>query len=234
MKTPRSRSWQEPPASPAAPLPRIGPCRGWGSLAKKSRRAAEQDRLELKEQRTAWREEFAAVEPARLVFVDESGTTTAMDRTHGRTASGERVDGLVPHCHWLVTTLIAAVRLGGIPKSACVAFLGATDAMAFETYAERCLAPALRFGDIVVMDNLGSHRQRPPIEAAGAAVQFLPPYSPDLNPIEKMFSKVKAHLRKVKARTVEALRDAICDALRSITEADIAGWFRSCGCRQTQ
>jgi transposase len=171
------------------------------------------------------------------VFVDESGATTAMDRTHGRAPSGVRVDGPVPHGHWLVTTLTAAVRLGGIPESACLSFVGATDAMAFETYAERCLAPAVRPGDIVVMDNLGSHKRPPPIaaiEAAGATVRFLPPYSPDLNPIEKMFSKLKAYLRKVKARTVEALRDAIGDGLRTVTPSDIAGWFKSCGYRQTQ
>ena len=160
-----------------------------------------------------------------------------MDRTYGRSASGKRVDGPVPHGHWLVTTLTAAVRLGGIPEAACLSFVGATDAMTFETYAERCLAPALRPGDIVVMDNLGSHKRPPPIraiEAAGATVRFLPPYSPDLNPIEKMFSKLKAHLRKAKARKVGALRDAIGDGLRTVTASDIAGWFKSCGYRQTQ
>jgi transposase len=204
---------------------------------KKSRRAAEQDRPELKAERAAWREEFAAVDPSRLVFVDESGATTAMDRTHGRSASGKRVDGPVLHGHWLVTTLTAAVRLEGVPESACLAFVGATDAMAFETYAERCLAPALRPGDVVILDNLGSHKRPPPIaaiEAAGASVRFLPAYSPDLNPIEKMFSKLKAHLRKVKARTIESLRDAIGDGLRAVTAADIAGWFKSCGYRQGQ
>ena len=191
----------------------------------------------MKEERAAWRREFAAVDPARLVFVDESGATTAMDRTHGRAPSGVRVDGPVPHGHWLVTTLTAAVRLGGIPEAACLSFVGATDAMAFETYAELCLAPALRPGDIVIMDNLGSHKRPPPIaaiEAAGATVRFLPPYSPDLNPIEKMFSKLKAFLRRVRARTVEALRDAIGDGLRTVTAADIVGWFKSCGYRQTQ
>ena len=160
-----------------------------------------------------------------------------MDRTHGRSASGRRVDGPAPHGHWLVTTLTAAVRLGGVPEPACLASLGATDAMAFETYAERCLAPSLRPGDIVVMDNLGSHKRPPPIaaiEAAGAAVRFLPPYSPDLNPIEKMFSKLKSHLRTAKARTVEALHQAIGEGLRAVTEADIIGWYNSCGYRQTQ
>jgi transposase len=160
-----------------------------------------------------------------------------MDRTHGRSASGKRVDGPVPHGHWPVTTLTAAVRLGGIPESACPAFVGATDAMAFEDYAERCLAPSLRPGDIAIMDDLSSHKRPPPIAAigaAGATVRFLPPYSPDLNPIEKLFSKVKAYLRKVKARTVEALHEAPGDALRTVTVADIAGWFKSSGYRHTQ
>jgi transposase len=155
-----------------------------------------------------------------------------MDRTHGRSASGKRVDGPVPHGHWKVVTLTAAVRLGGIPELACLAFDGATDAVAFETYAERCLAPSLRPGDIVVMDNLGSHKRLPPvaaIEAAGASVRFLPAYSPDLNPIEKLFSKLKASLRRAKARTVDALYTALGDGLRRITAEDIAGWFRSCG-----
>ena len=152
-----------------------------------------------------------------------------MDRTRGRAPSGVRVDGPAPAGHWKVITLTAAVRLGGV--GGCLAFAGATDAMAFETYAERVLAPTLRPGDLVVMDNLASHK-RPmaieAIEAAGAVVRFLPPYSPDLNPIEKMFSKVKESLRAAKARTVEAVHAALGDALRTITPADIEGWFRSC------
>jgi len=191
----------------------------------------------LKAERAAWREEFAALDPSRLAFVDESGATTAMDRTHGRAPSGKRVDGPVPHGHWKVVTLTAAVRLGGMPEAACLAFDGATDAMAFETYAERCLAPSLRPGDVVVMDNLGSHKRPPPIaaiETAGATVRFLPAYSPDLNPIEKLFSKLKAHLRKAKARSIDALHEAIGQGLRTVTASDIAGWFKSCGYRQTQ
>lgn len=183
-------------------------------------------------ERAAWRREFAAVDPARLVFLDESGASTAMDRNYGRSASGKRVDGPVPHGHWKVVTLTAAVRLGGIPEVACLAFDGATNATAFEVYAERCLAPALQPGDIVVMDNLSSHKRPPPIaaiEAAGATVRFLPAYSPDLNPIEKMFSKLKAFLRKEKARSIDALYDALGHGLRTVTNSDIAGWFRSCG-----
>ena len=155
---------------------------------KKSRRAAEQDRPELKAERAAWRQEFAAVDPSRLVFVDESGATTAMDRTHGRAPGGVRADGPVPHGHWKVVTLTAAVRLGGVPESACLTFHGATNAACFEAYVAECLAPTLRPGDIVVMDNLSCHKTAEVerlIRAAGAEVRYLPAYSPDLNPIEK-------------------------------------------------
>ena len=201
---------------------------------KKSRRAAEQDRPDLKAERAAWRAEFAAIDPARLVFVDESGASTAMDRTHGRAPSGVRVDGPVPHGHWKVTTLTAAVRLGGVPESACLAFDGATDSACFEAYVGGCLAPALRPGDIVVMDNLSSHKGAEVerlIRSAGADLRYLPAYSPDLNPIERLFSKLKARLRTAAARTVDALIEAMGEALRAVRPSDIAGWFRHSGYR---
>jgi transposase len=211
-------------------LPGLGPA---GDHAqKKSRRAAEQDRDDLKAERAAWRREFAAIDPARLVFVDESGASTAMDRTHGRAPSGVRVDGPVPHGHWKVTTLTAAVRLDGVPPSACLAFDGATDTAAFETYIERCLVPALRPGDIVVMDNLACHKTAEVarlIGAAGAEVRYLPAYSPDLNPIERLFSKLKAALRSAAARTVDALIEAIGEGLRAVRVGDIRGWFAHSG-----
>jgi transposase len=166
------------------------------------------------------------------VFVDESGASTAMDRTHGRAPSGVRVDGPVPHGHWKVVTLTAAVRLGGVPEPACLAFDGATDAAAFATYVERCLVPTLRTGDIVVMDNLACHKTAEVarlIGGAGAQVRYLPAYSPDLNPIERLFSKLKAYLRSAKARTVDALIDAMGEALRAIRPGDILGWFRHSG-----
>ncbi|HEU5116670.1 MAG TPA: IS630 family transposase [Isosphaeraceae bacterium] len=197
---------------------------------KKSRRAAEQDRPELKDERAAWCEEFATIDPSRLVFLDETGTTTVMDRTHGRAPSGVRVDGPVPQGHWKVLTLTAAVRLGGV--GACLAFEGATNTLRFETYIEQCLVPTLRSGDIVVMDNLSCHRtaevQRL-IEAAGASVRYLPAYSPDLNPIEKSFSKFKGLMRSAAARTVERLIDAMGDALRATDSGNILGWFTHCG-----
>jgi transposase len=155
-----------------------------------------------------------------------------MDRTHGRAPSGVRVDGPVPHGHWKVTTLTAAVRLGGVPPSACLAFDGATDSACFEAYVERCPAPALRPGDIVVMDNLPCHKTAEVarlIGAAGAEVRYLPAYSPDLNPIERLFSKLKAALRSAAARTVDALIEAMGEGLRAIRAADFRGWFAHSG-----
>jgi transposase len=155
-----------------------------------------------------------------------------MDRTHGRAPSGVRVDGPVPHGHWKVVTLTAAVRLDGVPASACLAFDGATDAACFETYVARCLVPALRPGDIVVMDNLSCHKTAEVarlIAAAGAEVRYLPAYSPDLNPIERMFSKLKAWLRSAAARTIDGLIEAMGDALRAVRPGDILSWFRHSG-----
>ena len=155
-----------------------------------------------------------------------------MDRTHGRAASGKPVDGPVPHGHWSATTLTAAVRLDGVIQSACVASSRATDAAFFADYVCQGLVPGLRAGDIVVMDNLASHKSAEVvrlIEAAGATVRFLPAYSPDLNPIEAMFSKMKAALRRLKARTFESLIKALGEALRSVSPKDIRGWFGHCG-----
>ena len=155
-----------------------------------------------------------------------------MDRTHGRAPSGVRVDGPVPHGHWKVTTLTAAVRLGGV--GACLAFDGATNAACFEAYVGECLAQTLRPGDIVVMDNLSCHKTAEVerlIRAAGAEVRYLPAYSPDLNPIEKLFSKLKAALRTAAARTVDGLIDAMGEALRAIRPGDILGWFAHSGYR---
>lgn len=155
-----------------------------------------------------------------------------MDRTYGRAPSGMRVDGPMPQGHWKITTLTAAVRLGGVPESACLAFDGPTNSACFQTYVDRCLVPALRPGDIVILDNLSCHKTpevRRRIEAAGAELRFLPPYSPDLNPIEPLFSKLKQSLRTAAARTVEALIEAMGVALRAIRETDIRGWFGHCG-----
>lgn len=153
-----------------------------------------------------------------------------MDRTHGRAASGKRVDGPVPHGHWKTITLTAAVRLDGV--GACLAFDGATNTACFEAYVAECLAPTLRPGDIVVMDNLSCHRTAAVarrVAAAGAEVRYLPAYSPDLSPIEELFGKLKAYLRSAAARTVAGLIEAMGEALRAIRPGDILGWFRHSG-----
>jgi transposase len=153
-----------------------------------------------------------------------------MTRLYGRGFDGGRVYDCVPHGHWSATTMIAAVGTEG-PRAPFV-FEGAMDTEMFVAYVKHVLVPELRLGDIVVMDNLRSHKNAHAlelIEQAGAHVWFLPPYSPDLNPIEKMWSKVKAFLRKVCARTQETLYQAIADALATVTQSDIRGWFKSCG-----
>jgi transposase len=200
------------------------------SAKKKSIRAAEQDRPDVKAQREAWRENTAGMERSRLIFIDESGAKTNMTRLYGRCFDGGRVVDSAPHGHWCTTTMISSLRLDG--STAAMVIEGATDGEVFQLYAKRFLAPTLRPGDIVVMDNLAPHKMaevRKTIEEKGAAVWFLPPYSPDLNPIEKMWSKVKAYLRKVEARTKEALWEAIGAALKTVTPTDAIGWFGSCG-----
>ena len=164
------------------------------------------------------------------MFFDEAGAQTTMTRTRGRAARGERVAEAVPHGRWRTTTVMSAVRLSG--PFAAATLDGPVDADAFRAYAAGVLAPALRPGDVVVMDNLSSHKApgvRAAIEAAGARLVYLPPYSPDLNPVENMWSKVKAHLRAAAARTADALGAAIDAALAAVTPGDCAGFFRHCG-----
>ena len=171
----------------------------------------------------------------RLVFLDETGAKTNMTRLRGRAQGGQRLVDCAPAGHWATTTLLSSVRLNG--STAAMVIEGATDAEVFLQYAKAVLARSLRPGDIVVMDNLSPHKMPTvidSIQACGAEVWFLPPYSPDLNPIEKMWSKVKALLRKAKARTLDALIDAIGDALRKVTTSDILGWFTECGYVNTQ
>lgn len=155
-----------------------------------------------------------------------------MTRRYGRAPRGKRVEAAVPHGHWKVVTLTAAVRLGAVPEPACLAFDGATNSACFEAYVEHCLAPTLRPGDIVVMDNLACHRSAEVarlIAAAGAEARYLPAYSPDLNPIEMMFSKLKEALRAAEARTIDGLIEAMGKGLGAVTAADISGWFNHAG-----
>jgi transposase len=166
----------------------------------------------------------------RFIFLDESGAKTNMTRLYGRAQRGQRVHDSAPCGRWETTTMIAAVSHAG-PRAPFV-FNGPIDGPMFLAYVERVLAPTLKQGDILVMDNLSTHKNkqaRETILAAGAQIWDLPAYSPDLNPIEKMWSKVKAFLRKRKARNHEALFNAIADALRQVTQKDIVGWFASCG-----
>jgi transposase len=156
-----------------------------------------------------------------------------MTRLYARAPKGERAYGSVPRNRGKDTTLIASMTLEGAMGEA-VAFEGSTKAFVFEAYVEHFLAPALRPGQIVAMDNLGAHktdRVRGLIEERGCELWFLPAYSPDLNPIEEAFSKVKAFLRKAAARTREALVEAMGRALSAITPRDAAGWFAHCGYR---
>lgn len=153
-----------------------------------------------------------------------------MTRLYGRAARGQRVVDRVPYDTWQTTTLISAIRQQGVAAS--LLFPGATDAAAFATYAKQVLVPVLRPGDIVVLDNLRVHKRKAvarAIRQAGAGVWFLPPYSPDLNPIEKIWAKVKAWLRQVKARTTETLWDAFAQGLQTITAQDCQNSFAHCG-----
>jgi len=193
---------------------------------KKVPRAQEQDRPEVQEQRREFCEELADLDPRRLVFGDECGAHTAMTRTHGRAPVGQRVSATVPG-RWESITLTCGLRLSGV--TAALAFPGATNTGVFETYVEEVLVPELKPGDVVIWDNLKPHASEEAIAAvaaAGAEVVPLPPWSPDLTPIEEMISKVKGSLRSAAARTKEAVYAAFGSALHDVTLDDIAGWFQ--------
>jgi transposase len=198
--------------------------------------ASERDAPRVQAARAAFAAEVTALDPDRVWVLDESGTTTSMTRTRGRAAPGERVADAVPGGHWSVRTVVAAInaRDGVAGGAAAMTLDGALDGPAFLAYLDRVLCPLLRAGDVVVMDNLSSHKVRgvrEAVERAGASVRYLPPYSPDLSPIEPMWSKVKQWLRSAAARTAEALEAAIAAALVAVTPADARGYFRHCGYR---
>jgi transposase len=192
--------------------------------------AAEQERPDVKEQRRVWRAAQPLLDPSRLVFIDETATATNMARRYGRSPTGERLVDRVPHGHWKVTTVVAALRHDGV--NAVMTLDGALDGEWFVASVEQCLVPTLSPGDVVVLDNLSSHKRaeaREAIEAAGAALVFLPPYSPDLDPIEMAFSKLKATLRKAKERTAQGLRAAIFAALDGFPPEECANFLRHDG-----
>ena len=199
----------------------------------KTLRAAEQEREDVAEARRTWREELAGIDPGRLVFVDGTGLGTRMARTHARAARGRRAPGEVPWGRRERLTVLGALALdGGVAASMSVA--AATGTAVFLAFVEQVLAPALRDRPdaIVIMDNLPAHKAeavRSSLDRAGLRPRHLPPYSPDLNPIEQAWSKLKARLRAEGARSREALEAALGPALAAITDRDARGWFRLCG-----
>lgn len=163
---------------------------------------------------------------SKLVFLDESGVNTGMTRLYGRALNGNRVNDYVPDVRFERISILSSVRLDG--NMVPLAFKGALNGDLFKAYIKDCLAPTLKKGDIVIMDNLSSHKVQgvtDPIFEVGATVLYLPPYSPDFNPIELLWSKVKAFLKKVKVRSSDKLFDAIADALDTIALSDISNWF---------
>jgi transposase len=196
-------------------------------------RAAEQGRADIAKARDEWLASQPALNPENLVFIDETGAKTNMLRLYGRAPRGQRLVAPVPHGHWMTTTFVAALRHDEI-TAPCV-FDGPMDGASFLTYVEHFLAPTLRNGDVVVMDNLASHKVagvKEAIERAGATLHYLPAYSPDFNPIEQAFAKLKAALRKAAARTFDALIEAIAQALADFTPKECANYLANSGYRR--
>ena len=164
-----------------------------------------------------------------MIFLDESGVQTDMTRRYGRAKGKARVVDHTPQSHYKSITVVSAIRLSGVIEEASMALDGSMNAPTFEEYVTSCLAPALKPGEVVVMDNLSAHkgdRVREAIEARGCRLLFLPPYHPDLNPIEKVWSKMKGILRNLKARTIPDLISGIGAALSRVSLADLAGWYK--------
>ena len=181
-------------------------------------------------QRARYRERVAGIGAEKLLFLDECGTNTGLAPLYARAPKGERAYGQAPRNYGKNLTLIASISTAGMSEA--MTLEGAVDGEAFEAYIERWLAPSLVAGQVVVMDNLSVHKRdkvRELIETKDCRVLFLPPYSPDYNPIEHAFSKLKGSLRDAQARTHQALQGAISEALATITAQDALGWFRHCG-----
>lgn len=197
---------------------------------KKSAHATEQDRPDTLKRRQEWFDGQLDLDPARLVFIDETWASTNMARRHGRCMRGERLRISVPHGHWKTTTFIGALTLRGFIAPFVVD--RSINRIAFETYVEKVLLPELNAGDIVVMDNLSSHkgpRVREMIESVGARLEYLPPYSPDFNPIENAFSKLKAPLRKAAERSIDGLWTAVGSLLKLFTPNECQNYFAAAG-----
>ncbi|WP_174479289.1 IS630 family transposase [Neorhizobium galegae] len=203
--------------------------RGW-TFKKKSAHALEQDRPDVLKRRRVWFDGQLDLDPEKLIFIDETGLSTKMARLRGRAIRGERCRAGVPHGHWKTTTFTGALRLTGM--TAPFVYDGAMNGNVFLAYVEQVLVPTLQVGDVVVMDNLPAHKTsgvRDAIERAGAKLMFLPPYSPDFNPIENAFSKLKAMLRARAERKIDALWDAVGALIPRFTPAECANYFRAAG-----
>ena len=201
-----------------------------GLSYKKTLHASEQDRHDVARRREQWQRLQGKVDAKRLIFIDETWAKTNMTRLHGRCPLGQRLVAKVAHGHWKTLTFVAGLRCDGI-VAPCV-FDQPINAVSFLAWVIQFLVPTLRRGDVVVMDNLASHKGaavRRAIRAAGALLIFLPPYSPDLNPIEQAFSKLKTLLRKENARTREQVETCIRDLLAKITTKECANYFTDAG-----
>lgn len=206
----------------------LRPARDHGE--KKTGHASEQDRADVRASREAWFAGQPDLDPERLIFIDETGLNTKMARLRGRCRKGERLFASLPHGHWRTTTFVAGLRLGGL--DAPMVIDGPMNGEAFLAYVEQVLVPTLAPGDVVVMDNLGCHKNaavREAIQAAGAELRFLPPYSPDFNPIENAFSKLKALLRKAATRTRDALWDEVGRTIDTFTPHECRNYFSAAG-----
>src|SRR6201997_2921607 len=216
--------------SPAAAARCGGSFSGTKSASKKSLRAAEQERADVARARRRWMREQGLFDPARLVFIDETSANTKMVRLYGRCARGERLVGHVPQGHWKTITFVAALRRHGMRASQTID--GSMTGKKFLAYVEQCLAPTLKRKDIVMIDNLPAHKAvgvREAIEARGATLRYLPQYSPDLNPIEMPFSKLKASLRKAAERTIPRLRRRIARFACTLAAREACNYFRHAG-----
>jgi transposase len=197
-------------------------------------KASEQDRPDVAEKRAWWRVCQLGLPPERLLFIDETWVKTNMTRPRGRSWRGTRLVAKVPHGHWKTTTFLAALRVSGI--TAPLVIDGAVNGDVFLAYVRQVLAPTLAAGDLVIMDNLSSHKRvgvREAIEAVGARLIYLPPYSPDFNPIELAFSKFKWLLKGAGERTVEALWKTCGQLLEAFTETECRNYITHCGYRYT-
>jgi len=200
------------------------------SLLKKSLHAAEQDRPDVAAARKAWFEMQTKLDPRKLVFIDETAASTNMTRRYGRGTRGERLVCKVPHGHWKTSTFVAALRHNRV--TAPLLLDGPMNGPTFLAYVQQVLVPTLKRGDVVIMDNVGVHKVagvREAIEACGAMLLYLPPYSPDLNPIEQFFSKLKAVLRKAAARSIESLWTVIGSCLAEFSPRECAAYLTGAG-----